>query len=331
MKRRVVKYWVLIPLALLLVVVLLALWFLHDDNFRQVGDNQVYRMAQPSAAALEAITLEYGIVSLLNLRGANPDAQWYRQELAAAGRLGLDMRDIPLSSRELPNLKALNELVKSLTELPRPLLLHCQHGRDRSGLAAVILGLLGEGGSMEQAWGEVSIWRGVVHGDSVGRQFLAQYQGWLEGQGLGQDPAIFRRFLAEGYRDADHNLLILLDRINGERHGGSADSPVTIGQGEPRLRLAGWIFDPVLGSIPQTIEILWGERPLGQAEIGGLRRDVAKVYADPRMERSGWQFTAPLEGLKGGCGDLHLRVTRSDGETIRSAAKARLCFDPESG
>ncbi len=327
MTRRYDKRSLILPLALFLVLLMGVASILLGENFRQVGGSDVYRMAQPDAEALARITERYGIVSLLNLRGANPDKAWYRQETEAAKRLGLEMRDIPLSSRELPDFRTMARLVESLTGMPRPLLVHCQHGRDRSGLAAIILRLLAADGTLEQAWAEVSIWRGVIHSDSVGRRFLAQYQRWLAAKGRGHDAATFRAFLEQGYRDPDHNLWIVVDRINEERYRGQGERPLTLDRDLPWLQLSGWAFDPIADNPPKGVEILWGEHSLGHAEMGVIRRDVVHAYNAPPMEGSGWRLRAGLDGELAGCEDLYLRLTRADGEVIRSSSKARICFD----
>ena len=75
---------------------------------------------------------------MLNLRGAAPDADWYQAEIADSARLGLVHADFALSvSREVTNDEAV-QLIALMRTLPKPLLIHCKQGSDRTGLLAAL-------------------------------------------------------------------------------------------------------------------------------------------------------------------------------------------------
>ncbi|MFT3972411.1 MAG: dual specificity protein phosphatase family protein [Amaricoccus sp.] len=122
----------------LLAAIAWPLWLHLTGNFHTVVPDEVYRAAQPSPADLQRWTAEHGIKSVLNLRGAHEDADWYRQEAATARALGLVLADFPLSARENPRPERMADLVDLMRRLPKPLLIHCQGGADRTGLAAAL-------------------------------------------------------------------------------------------------------------------------------------------------------------------------------------------------
>lgn len=110
-------------------------------NFHSVKDEVLYRSAQPSGADLRMIVEKYGVKSIINLRGANPGQQWYDNELAVSQELGLKRVDISMSVKRLPHRDDLILLLDAYEELPRPILIHCKAGADRTGEAAAIFAM----------------------------------------------------------------------------------------------------------------------------------------------------------------------------------------------
>jgi protein tyrosine/serine phosphatase len=110
----------------------------YNGNFHAVVEGEVYRSAQVIGTDLADYTAQVGLKSVLNLRGASPRSEWYRDEIAESARLGLVHADFELSaSREVTNAEA-EELIALMRTLPKPLLIHCKHGSDRSGLLSAL-------------------------------------------------------------------------------------------------------------------------------------------------------------------------------------------------
>lgn len=109
-----------------------------SGNFHTVVPGQVYRSAQVVPGQLARLVGKTGLRSVLNLRGAHPDEPWYRAERAEAADLGLEMRDFRMSDREQLTPDRAAELLALMRDLPKPLLIHCRAGADRTGLAAAL-------------------------------------------------------------------------------------------------------------------------------------------------------------------------------------------------
>ncbi len=170
-------------------------------NSGEVLPGHVYRSAQPDARALAWLVKRYGIRTVINLRGHAQAAPWYLAEAGAGADLGLSHEDITMSASRLPSPHAVRQLVEALDRSPRPVLLHCQQGVDRTGLAAVSAVLLHSDTPVEVALRSMSLGTGHV---PLGRtrfigRFFAQYREWLAGLGLAHTPASFRLWATRHY------------------------------------------------------------------------------------------------------------------------------------
>lgn len=130
-------------------------------NFHEVVPGEFYRSAQPSAGDIAAYAREYGIRSVVNLRGEE-DADWYRDELAASARAGIRHYDFRMAATgEMPTDRAL-QLIALFEGAPKPILVHCRSGADRTGLASVIYLQRLAGVDEDEAEGQLSIFYGHI-------------------------------------------------------------------------------------------------------------------------------------------------------------------------
>jgi len=109
-----------------------------SGNFHEVIAGQFYRSGQPSAAQLDRYIKDHGIRTVINLRGENLDAPWYQQELAQSQSLGITHIDFGMSAGKALTMPQTEQLIALLRDAPKPILVHCQGGADRSGLVSVI-------------------------------------------------------------------------------------------------------------------------------------------------------------------------------------------------
>ncbi len=107
-------------------------------NFHTVKDKVMYRSAQPTWDDVRDIAEEYKIKSIINLRGASPGQVWYEEEVAISRELGLELADIKMSAARLPHRDDLLSLLDAFKNLPRPILIHCKGGADRTGEAVAL-------------------------------------------------------------------------------------------------------------------------------------------------------------------------------------------------
>jgi protein tyrosine phosphatase (PTP) superfamily phosphohydrolase (DUF442 family) len=115
-----------------------ALWRVGVHNEDVVESGQLYRSAQLTVPQLREDIAQNGIRTVINLRGTNQDALWYRDELATCASLGVQHIDVHFSGKHLPPPNEVNKLLDAIQTAPRPILVHCLTGSDRTGLASAI-------------------------------------------------------------------------------------------------------------------------------------------------------------------------------------------------
>ena len=107
-------------------------------NIHTVEPGALYRSAQLGESALTDVIDDYHIKSVINLRGADPQASWYRSEIAVSRARGVVHYDLPMSANSLVDPSTMARISALLRSAPKPVLIHCQSGADRSGLVAAI-------------------------------------------------------------------------------------------------------------------------------------------------------------------------------------------------
>ncbi len=134
-------FWNKKKILIFTIFFLLAAYSLYREekgNFHEITPGESYRSAQLDREGFEHYIKRYKIKSVVNLRGTNPDAAWYKEEIAACAEQNVTHFDIALSADDEPKQEDIRRLIEIFESAPRPLLMHCQAGADRSGLAAAI-------------------------------------------------------------------------------------------------------------------------------------------------------------------------------------------------
>jgi protein tyrosine/serine phosphatase len=109
-----------------------------NNNFHTLVEGQAYRSAQPSPLEIRSYFAEHKIATILNLRGSNPGSSWYDGELSTARELGIAHIDFGMSARRELTPQQVLQLVSIMKGAPKPLLIHCKAGADRTGLASAL-------------------------------------------------------------------------------------------------------------------------------------------------------------------------------------------------
>jgi protein tyrosine/serine phosphatase len=171
------------------------------SNFHTVVPGRCYRCAQPAPDDLRLLARTLGIRSIVNLRGFD-DRPWYEEERAIADGLGMAFVDAGIWAAAPPSAEEFQTVVRAVDESPEPMLIHCQSGIDRSGLAAALFLLLRTDTPLERATSQLSPLFGHNPWGRAGCQdaILAAYAAWLAEHGLTHRPDHLRRWTAQVYQ-----------------------------------------------------------------------------------------------------------------------------------
>jgi protein tyrosine/serine phosphatase len=107
-------------------------------NFHWVVPGEAARAMQDWAGGLGPFLKRRGIRAIINLRGRNEDLGWWKKETAIARAAGIAHLDAMLDSRKLPTRAMLMRLIESFDAAPRPFMLKCSGGQDRTSFAAAL-------------------------------------------------------------------------------------------------------------------------------------------------------------------------------------------------
>ncbi|MFW5489973.1 MAG: tyrosine-protein phosphatase [Desulfovibrio sp.] len=127
-------------LGVLAILFAARVWYLEEQgNFHAITAGEAYRSAQLDRDELTHYARKYRIRSIINLRGHRPKEAWYCEETATARELGIRHFDFGgIGATRAPSPRQMRELLELFAMAPRPVLLYCQAGADRSGLAAAL-------------------------------------------------------------------------------------------------------------------------------------------------------------------------------------------------
>ncbi len=109
-------------------------------NFYQVSDD-VYRSQQPDDEALRELE-KAGFRAVLNLR------EYHADDAEEAGNLKLYR--VPMAAGEVSDAEMARAL-KIMVEAPKPLLVHCWHGSDRTGVVVAMYRMVFQNWPREKA------------------------------------------------------------------------------------------------------------------------------------------------------------------------------------
>ena len=129
-------------------------------NIHEVEAGKVYRSGQLWPSQLSSLLRDKGIRTVINLRGENPDRAWYVDELQVAKAAGVHHISLPMSANREPNDALLATLIDTLSTAELPVLIHCEAGADRSGLASALYKFTVQHKTPQEADGQLSFWYG---------------------------------------------------------------------------------------------------------------------------------------------------------------------------
>ena len=117
-------------------------------NLNQVAPN-LYRSAQPTAEGFAAAQSTLKVLTVINLRESQTDA-------ALLKGVQIEEQSVPMNAMSIKQEDVISalQLIKA-GEAKGPVLLHCKHGADRTGVVIAMYRILYQGWSKEQAIDEM--------------------------------------------------------------------------------------------------------------------------------------------------------------------------------
>jgi protein tyrosine/serine phosphatase len=182
--KKIIKWavlWILSFISLVCVCLIsFTLFNFFNGNFHTVIDHQVYRSAQLQPSDLEHYIKKYAIKSIINLRNAlKSRPELLKNEMLVAQKYHLNYYHIELPAQHAPKVADLRRLVNVLATAPKPILIHCKAGADRTGLASAISVILAGNESIDDMEDQISWQYNVYSNTTIGYQTISNYLNWL--------------------------------------------------------------------------------------------------------------------------------------------------------
>ncbi len=150
------------------------------DGFGPVQPHQIYRSAQPEPGDW-AILDQTGPACVIRLVPPTEDPAAFAHE-----RDRLEARSVPLVRLEfqtnVPDDALLAELLRAIAHSPRPVLIHCRHGQDRTGVVVAAWRVVHDGWPVRKAIAEIHRYRGMT---TAARE--AERRRWLQSLAADRD------------------------------------------------------------------------------------------------------------------------------------------------
>jgi hypothetical protein len=144
-------------------------------NFHWVIPGEIARSAQAYAGFLGPFLKRHGIRSVLNLRGPNPSFGWWHYEKRVTDSMDVTHSDMPLNSRNLVLRLQLTRILDFMHTAPKPLLVKCSGGQDRTSFACALYLLDRKGWSrFDEAMEQFSRWP-YLHFPKTHQRWLKQF------------------------------------------------------------------------------------------------------------------------------------------------------------
>jgi hypothetical protein len=117
-----------------------------------------------------------------------------------------------------------------------------------------------------------------------------------------------------------------IDAINGVlvNDANAKSSGVTVLRSYHKLTVYGWAFITDGDRLANTAALLVDGNPVASATYGLSRPDVAKVFHDVRLTRSGFIGTISTDSLAAGPHVLTVQMSSNDGSTVESSSELHI-------
>ncbi|HAU36644.1 MAG TPA: hypothetical protein DCX07_02870 [Phycisphaerales bacterium] len=156
MSRPRTKWKLLLVLAVLGGLTAGACWLEDVWNvyrFGAVAPGRLYRCRQPVGLQYPVLFRRYGIRRVISLRMEEEDPAAMNAEIVACRQAGVDYVNLPIGA-PLPDDPQIERFLRAVRSSDGPVLLHCEHGRHRTGFLSAVYRVLFDGWTVDRAMSE---------------------------------------------------------------------------------------------------------------------------------------------------------------------------------
>ncbi len=190
--KRLLKW---LTCAILFVILILGTYVAYlqlTGNIHTVIPGEVYRSGQLSPAQLQKVIDQDHLKAIIDLAPNDPA---HAAELAVSQQNQVQHYDLQLYAYTYPSGNDLQQLNTLLQTAPRPFLVHCHGGSDRTGLAAAMVLAATPGYSDFAIKMQYSFLYLAIKPSSIGKQVMGRYFTYLQQNNLDSSPARFKAWL----------------------------------------------------------------------------------------------------------------------------------------
>lgn len=309
-------------------------YFFAFDNFHEVVEERIYRSAQLSEYKLQRIIAKKKLKTIINLRGKDEGKKWYTKEKKISQDNSIQYYSFRFVAHSLPNCTQLDVLIEALKAAPRPLLLHCKGGADRTGLASALALAIENNSPLSELKQQFSLFYGVIpFTGSTGPLLFSQYEYWLNKNGSSHNRDTLLYWIKNFYIDSKGNVEFVIDVAAGIEFKAKEEGKkrvVTLRPLPKTISIHGWAFDRRRNTHITELSVVIPNHVSKKADLEIIRPDVAKVFNLKREAfpdfKVGWAAVFDGSVLPTGCHDIFLKIRIKGGEPRRVATDCRLCI-----
>ena len=301
------------------------------QQFETVIEGRIYRSSQPGIDELEMWIRKKGLKTVINLRGKKDDEKWFVSERNIAAKHGIALYSFRLSPHELPGYLDLTEILKVLMKAERPVLVHCRHGVDRTGLVSALALAIEKDPPLGELKEQFS-WRyGLLPlYTSAGPLFFSLYEQWLEKTGTSHNLATFLSWERKEYVDGQGNMEYSIGSVNNKLF---ESKTLYLQDSSEIVAIEGWAFDSKELAPPDKIIVTLSNHVAQGVSVFADRPDVADYFGLTPSSGSfpaGWRVTFGASELPegtSGCHTISLTVLRTSKAPLTIQTESKFCIN----